>query len=84
MTYRALSRNTFITTLFISTVKYTVQVYTPNTRVNSDYLLTVRIRGTGGLTVDHALHGATQETQGYGMFLFCSAEYYMNSSHTHK
>ncbi|KAL9979601.1 hypothetical protein ACROYT_G017282 [Oculina patagonica] len=45
-------------------VKYTVQVYTPNTRINSDYLLTVRIRGTGGLTVDHALHGATQEMQG--------------------
>lgn len=54
-----------ITLLFISTVEYTVEVHTPDSHVNNDYSLTVRIRGEGEQkTADHVLKGATQEKKG--------------------
>ena len=61
---------TFITNLFISTVKYRVEIYTPDTHVNSEYRLTVRIKGQSGQkTAEHVLHGARQVQQGYDMSL---------------
>lgn len=75
MFYRVPSRTMTITTLFLSTVKYTVQIYTPDTHVNSVYRLTVRIQGEGGqTTAEHVLYGTTQQTEGYDLSLLCLAE----------
>lgn len=64
-----------ITTLFLSTVQYTVQVYTPDTHVNDVYRLTIRVQGEGGqTTAEHVLRGATQHAEGYDLFLLCLAE----------
>lgn len=72
ITHCVLSRTSLKTTLFISTVKYTVEVHTPNSHVNSEYRLTVRIKGEGGQkTADHVLKGATQEKKGYAVSLLC-------------
>lgn len=72
LTHCVLSRTPFKTALFISTVKYTVEVHTPNSHVNSEYRLTVRIKGEGEQkTADHVLKGATQEKNGYAMSLLC-------------
>ena len=57
--------------LFFSIVKYTVKVYTPDSRVRSDYELTVRIKGQGKhKTADHVLYETTQVSERYGMLSF--------------
>ena len=61
----------FITTLFFPIVKYTVKVYTPESRVRSDYELTVRIKGEGKQkTADHVLYETTQVRKKYDILSF--------------
>ncbi|XP_078352609.1 uncharacterized protein LOC144637420 [Oculina patagonica] len=51
--------------LMICRVKYTVEIHTPDSFVNSEYRLTVRIKGRGDQqTDDHTLTGPTTETRG--------------------
>lgn len=55
----------FVTVFSILTVKYTLEIYTPESFVNDEYRLTVRIKGKGELkTANEALYEATQESQG--------------------
>jgi len=57
---------TFIIILNISTVTYTIEVFTEETFVNNEYNLKVRIQGHGDKqTEDHALTEPTTEMQGY-------------------
>ena len=57
---------TFIIILNISTVTYTIEVFTEETFVNNEYNLKVRIQGQGDKqTEDHALTEPTTEMQGY-------------------
>ena len=75
----------FISNLFISTVNYRVEIYTPDGHVNSEYRLTVRIKGQGGQkTAENVLHGARQVQQGYDMSLLCTAEYMVGGGRVYK
>ena len=56
---------------FLSIVKYTVKVYTPNSHVRSDYELTVRIKGQGKhKTADHVLYETKQVRERYDILSF--------------
>ena len=60
---------TFIITLHISTVTYTIEVFTEETFVNNEYDLKVRIEGQGDKqTEEHALTEPTTEMQGYDKY----------------
>ena len=52
----------------ILTVKYTVEVFTPQTFVNSEYKLAVRIEGQKK-TKDRELIDKTQVTEGYDSYI---------------
>ena len=54
----------------ILTVKYTVEVFTPQTFVNREYKLTVRIEGQNNQkTKDQELIDKTQVTEGYDSYI---------------
>ena len=54
----------------ILTVKYRVEVFTPETFVNSEYKLTVRIEGQNNQkTKDQELIDTTQVTDGYDSYI---------------
>lgn len=54
----------------ILTEKYTVEVFTPQTFVNSEYKLTVRIEGQNNQkTEDQELIDTTQVTDGYDSYI---------------
>ena len=60
---------TFINILHVSTVTYTIEVFTEETFVNNEYNLKVRIQGQGNKqTEDHALTEPTTEMQGYDKY----------------
>ena len=55
--------------MHISTVTYTIEVFTEETFVNNEYDLKVRIEGQGDKqTEDHALSEPTTEMQGYDKY----------------
>ena len=55
--------------LHISTVTYTIEVFTEETFVNKEYNLKVRIEGQDDKeTEDHSLIEPTTETQGYDKY----------------
>ena len=59
---------------FILTVKYTVEVYTPDKSARKVNSLTVRINGKEKETKDQTLK-TTTEKQGYDMYLLHSAKH---------
>lgn len=59
----------YIIILHISTVTYTIEVFTEETFVNNEYDLKVRIKGQDNKeTEDHALIEPTTEMQGYDKY----------------
>ena len=64
-----------INILFITTVKYTVKVYTPGSHARTNAVLTIKIEGQGEQkTADHVLYETTQDTERFDICSFlCSS-----------